>query len=85
MMPSMKELPSIAERRRLAEMAGIVEPYLYQCLSNRREMGAAEATRIEAATGGEVRRWDVCQKTWHLIWPELTKVKGAPVIEAVRA
>lgn len=67
-----------AERRRLAEIANVHEQYLYQCLTGRRDMNPAEARRCEEVTGGALRRWALCQKTWHLIWPELVGVKGAP-------
>jgi len=78
---------SAANRRRLAEVAGISEAYLYQCLTGRRDMGPAEARRCETVTGGELKRWDLCRKTWHLIWPELIGTEGAPHVpeEAPRA
>ena len=76
----MNQIFSIAERRSLAQLAGIGDPYLYQCLSGRREMGAIEAMRVERATNARLRRWHVCPKTWHLIWPELRKHKLAPAI-----
>ncbi len=69
------------ERRRLAEVAGVNEQYLYQCLTGRRDMGPAEARRCEEVTKGELNplhRWTLCQKTWHLIWPELLDVEGHP-------
>lgn len=79
------QLPPIVERKRLAEMAGVVEPYLYQCLTGRREMGAEVAVRVEIGTAGEIRRWDVCQESWHRIWPELIGVEGAPQVPAKAA
>jgi DNA-binding transcriptional regulator YdaS (Cro superfamily) len=65
-------------RRRLAESTGVSEPYLYQCLTGRRDMNPAEAMRLETETGGELRRWALCQKTWHRIWPDLIEAEGAP-------
>lgn len=41
-------------------------------------MNPAEARRCEDVTDGALRRWALCQKTWHLIWPELIGAKGAP-------
>lgn len=35
-------------------------------------------TRIETATDGAVRRWDLRPSDWHLIWPELIEADGAP-------
>jgi DNA-binding transcriptional regulator YdaS (Cro superfamily) len=71
---------SVDDRRRLAAVAGISEAYLYQCLTGRRDMGPAEARRVENVTGGELMRWHLCQKTWHRIWPELADAEGAPEV-----
>jgi DNA-binding transcriptional regulator YdaS (Cro superfamily) len=65
-------------RRRLASATGVSEQYLYQCLTGRRDMNPAEARRLEDVTGGELRRWMLCQKTWFAIWPELIGTDGAP-------
>ena len=59
------------ERRRLAEKVGMSEQYLYQCLTGRREMSAAEAVRVEQASEGAITRKMVCTLTWADIWPEL--------------
>lgn len=72
---------TVEDRRRLAEKAGVSEPYLYQCLTGRRDMNPAEARRIEDVTEGEIRRWHLCQKTWASIWPELKGQKDAPVTD----
>lgn len=45
-----------------------------------RTPGPANCVAIERATGGKVRRWDLRQDDWHLIWPELVTKKGAPPI-----
>lgn len=45
----------------------------------------ANCVAIEAATDRKVMRWDLRPDDWHLIWPELTKVKGCPAIPAVPA
>jgi len=71
---------SIEARRRIAGATGVSEPYLYQCLTGRRDMNPAEARRIEAETGGEVKRWHLCQRTWAGIWPELIGIEGAPPV-----
>jgi DNA-binding transcriptional regulator YdaS (Cro superfamily) len=70
------------DRARLAGMAGVSDQYLYQCLTGRREMGAQEAVRVEQQTAGELRRWQLCQATWHRIWPELVGTDGAPNVPA---
>lgn len=74
-------------RRRLAAATGASEPYLYQCLTGRRDMNPAEAMRLETETDGELKRWALCQRTWHLIWPDLIGIEGAPapVDESARA
>lgn len=70
-----------SDRRRLADKAGINEQYLYQCLTGRRDMGAVEARRcVDEHWAGEIAIWDVCQKTWHLIWPDLIGTEGAPAV-----
>jgi DNA-binding transcriptional regulator YdaS (Cro superfamily) len=84
----MAKLFSSEDRKRIAARVRLSEQYLYQCLTARREMGAAEARRVERDSGGEIRPWDVCQSTWHEIWPELIGTDGAPaapVLEAQRA
>lgn len=60
-----------ARRRQLADAHGVNEQYLYQCLSGRRDMGPAEAMRLETVTGGELSRAMLCQKTHLAIWPDL--------------
>ena len=70
------------DRKALAATARINEAYLWQCLTARREMGATEAVRVEQATSGKLRRWHLCQRTWHRIWPELIGAEGAPEVAA---
>ena len=69
-----------ARRRQLAELHKVNEQYLYQCLTGRRDMGPAEARRLEMATGGELKRSMLCQKTYADIWPELIGTAGAPAV-----
>ena len=75
---------TVERRRALAEQHGLSEQYLYQCLTGRRDMNPAEARTLEEATGGELHRWALCQKTWFRIWPELTKVPGHPDVPSAR-
>ena len=65
------------ERKQLADLLGLHEQYLYQCLTGRREMSAAEAMRAEKETGGRLTRQMLCQKSFARIWPELAK-GGSP-------
>lgn len=74
-----------ADRRRLALATDTSEPYLYQCLTGRRDMGAMQAMKMELATDGELRRWALCSRTWHLIWPDLIGTAGAPPIPTTKA
>jgi DNA-binding transcriptional regulator YdaS (Cro superfamily) len=69
-------------RRELAALIDCNEQYLYQCLTGRREMSAAEARTAETKTDGELRRWALCQHSWHRIWPELIAAEGAPEVPA---
>lgn len=74
------------ERRRLAEQIGANEQYLYQCLTGRREMDPIKARNAESLTGGKLMRWDVCPRSWYLIWPEIARLDGAPPVpEAAHA
>lgn len=65
-------------RKSIAAEHGLNEQYLYQCLRGLREMSPVKARELEESTGGQLRRWSLCQKTWHLIWPELMDEAGAP-------
>lgn len=58
----------------------IDEQYLYQCLTRRRQMSAAEAFRVERESGGQVKRWSLRWADWHLIWPDLIHKEGAPPV-----
>lgn len=70
------------QRRCIAELLGLSEQYLYQCLTGRRQMDPAEAVRIETESGGKLQRWDLRHADWHLIWPELIGADGAPAAPA---
>ena len=72
---------SVDDRRRLAELIGVGEPFLYQCLRGLRNMEAADARAAEEKTGGELRRWHLT-KRWHAIWPDLIGSEGAPPVDA---
>lgn len=47
---------------------------------NGREPSPELCVRIENATSAKVRRWDLRPTDWHLIWPELVGLDGAPPI-----
>lgn len=69
------------QRRALAAKAGVNEQSLYQSMSGK---GAgfkpAECVRIEKAVDNELRRWDLRPNDWHLNWPELIGIEGAPPV-----
>lgn len=65
----------------LAQALGIPPSYLSQMANADRAVTPERASKIEAATGGAVRRWDVRPTDWHLIWPELVGAEGAPPIQ----
>lgn len=74
---------TVADRKRLAALLGLSEQYLYQCLRGLRDMNPTEARRCEDESKGELMRWDLCQKSWRGIWPELTRRRDAPVENAL--
>lgn len=50
-----------------------------------REPSPALCVDIERESANQVRRWDLRPVDWHLIWPELIELKGAPEIPATTA
>lgn len=64
----------------LANAVGISSVYLFQLAARQggREPSPELCVRIETATLRRVRRWDLRPADWHLIWPELIGVDGAP-------
>lgn len=71
---------SAAERKQIADELGLSEQYLYQCMTGRASMEPKEAVRVEEASNGRLRRWQLRTKDWHEVWPELKKLKGAPKV-----
>lgn len=41
-----------------------------------------EAAAHKLPEGRWVRRWHLCPKDWHLVWPDLVKARGAPDVPA---
>lgn len=77
----MIDIPA-AERQRIASAVELNEQYLYQCLTERREMRAELCTAVEQASNLVIRRWHLRPKDWHRIWPELIGQEGAPEVPA---
>lgn len=65
-----------------AARIGISTVYLSQLAKGQdgREPSPALCVDIERESSNQVRRWDLRPQDWHLIWPELIEVKGAPEI-----
>jgi len=47
-----------------------------------RQIPVEHCPAIEAATKGQVMRWDLRPHDWNRIWPELVGMDGAPAVEA---
>ena len=69
------------DRKFWASKLGMSEQYLYQCLTGRRDMGPAEARRLEQESGGALTRQMLCQRTWRGIWPELAAAQAQQPVE----
>ena len=63
------------DRRYWADVFGLNEQYLYQCLSGLRNMDPTRALSIETESKGALTRRMLCQDTWAGIWPELADSK----------
>lgn len=50
-------------------------------------VSAERCAEIERVTDRCVMRWDLRPTDWHLVWPELVGIEGAPVVpdETLRA
>jgi DNA-binding transcriptional regulator YdaS (Cro superfamily) len=67
---------------RVAQRCGLTPAFLSQIARGIRPAPAERCAAIERATGGAVRRWDLRPDDWHLIWPELVGVHGAPKVDS---
>lgn len=66
-------------RSQLAESFESSGATLYQAMTGRKTPYSPEkCVSIERKTNGELRRWDLRPRDWHLIWPELIGTPGAP-------
>lgn len=66
------------DRVELADLIGVNEQYLYQCLRGLRDMDPLKAADAEVKSNGRLRRW-MLHREWARIWPELAGEDGAPI------
>lgn len=64
----------------LADTLGYARPLISQWAHGVRAVPVMAALDIERYTQGAVMRWDLRPTDWHLIWPELIGVAGAPSV-----
>jgi DNA-binding transcriptional regulator YdaS (Cro superfamily) len=72
-----------AERGRAATVARALQipaAWLSQMSTGVRPIPERLGAALELACEMQVRRWDEWPMTWHLIWPELASVEGAPIV-----
>ena len=66
------------QRLALAAAAGTTWNQLRNMAFSGKACGPVLAAKMEQASGGIVRRWDLRPDDWHVIWPELLQVPGRP-------
>lgn len=64
----------------LARSLGVRPVMVSQWAGGKKPVPLGRCTDIERETGGRVRRWDLRPADWHLIWPELATIPGAPQV-----
>lgn len=67
-------------RKQLIDAIDVSPQSVWMWANGSRIPEPAVCVRIEAATHGAVRRWDIRPHDWHLIWPELIGTEGAPAV-----
>jgi len=67
---------------RVAKELGVSVQAVCFWRDGKREIPPEHLAILEGLCGGAVRRWHMRPKDWHLIWPELVGMQGAPAIEA---
>lgn len=58
---------------------------VYAWGSGKRPIPERRCVQIEALTSRQVMRWDLRPHDWHLIWPELVALAGAPTLPSAAA
>jgi hypothetical protein len=76
---------SVADRHSLAELTGLHEQYLYQCMTGRRQMAPDRCPAIERATDGRVTveelRPDLAGRWYRIPDPAWPHPKGRPLLD----
>lgn len=70
------------DREAFAIRCGTTLGHLNNVMYSVRPCATGLAVCIERESGMAVRRWDLRPKDWHLIWPELIGIEGAPCVPA---
>lgn len=78
--PIDKASEEVGSQAELARRLGVYPSMITQLSSGERPVPVRLAVAIERETDGVVRRWDLRPDDWHLIWPELVGVEGAPAV-----
>jgi DNA-binding transcriptional regulator YdaS (Cro superfamily) len=69
-----------AERADFALAVGTTVGHLNNVAYGMRTASAALARAISDRTARDVAEWELRPDDWHLIWPELASVSGAPPV-----
>jgi hypothetical protein len=72
---------SFEQRQALATACKTSLGHLKNVMYGLKPCSAELAALLERESGGAVRRWDTRPADWHLVWPELVGIEGAPPTE----
>lgn len=75
---------SLEQREALAVACQTSLGHLKNVMYGLKPCSAELASHLERETGGVVRRWDVRPKDWHMVWPELVGIDGAPEVKVAQ-
>lgn len=81
MHPIDKAADIIGSQTALAAVLGVSKGAVSQWKDEDRRVPAAHCVAIEQQTKGAVTRRDLRPDDWHLIWPELAKVRKAKEVK----
>lgn len=82
----LKSLPDDEGREAFARKCETTTGHMRNCIYVAgKRLNPATCVLVETASRGAVRRWDTRPDDWHLIWPELIGVDGAPAVSTEQA